>query len=56
MKGSGAVEQRPYKLLWMLWFNKKSISKNYIYELNHGIPCRCVFLDWVIFSKKGSIL
>ena len=27
IKGSEARKQRPYKLLWMLWFDGKSISK-----------------------------
>ena len=27
MKGSEAQKQRPCKLLWMLWFDEKSISK-----------------------------
>ena len=27
IKGSEAQEQRPEKLLWMLWFDEKSISE-----------------------------
>ena len=27
IKGSEAQKQRPYELLWMLWFDEKSISK-----------------------------
>ena len=27
MKGSEAQKQRPYELLWMLWFDGKIISK-----------------------------
>ena len=26
IKGSEAQKQRPYELLWMLWFDRKSIS------------------------------
>ena len=31
MKGSEAQKQRPHKLLWMLWFDGKSIPKKIIY-------------------------
>ena len=31
IKGSEAQKQRPHKLLWMLWFDKKSISNLYIF-------------------------
>ena len=29
IKGSEAQKQKPYKLLWMLWFDEKSISNVY---------------------------
>ena len=31
MKGSEAQKQRPHELLWMLWFDEKSISSEHTY-------------------------
>ena len=29
IKGSGVQKQKPHELLWMLWFDGKSISKEH---------------------------
>ena len=36
IKGSDAQKQMPHKLLWMLWFDEKSISNVHLYLMHYA--------------------
>ena len=52
MKGSEAQKQRPHKLLWMLWFDEKSVSSILTYYIENR--CFLILITFRIFKVFSS--
>ena len=57
MKGSEAQKQRPHKLLWMLWFDEKSVSSILTYYIeNRYFLILITFRIFKVFSSEVLII
>ena len=55
IKGSKAQKQRPHKLLWMLWFDEKSIFKESVCNLTPTNSCWSWGIGFLVFRSVSRV-